>query len=684
MKNSLLLPVAVASTLALLAGTACADDANDAKSIAERGRVAQEEVQASAAQIQQQIALINQELRGNGIDEAQIKDIDATLKNLGSLSTKDMAGVLSTLQGVGTADSEKARQDGLVTAYKGQQGILTKMSSLIASMQVKETTDQLRLQIQNMLIRQISNLRLSADLQKLGANLGDRDKGRLDVAAANQAALQSNFATILAGVNRLATQLSTDDGAAFKQKLQGIKGDDVRTAAASAADATKAANWASALPAQMKFRDGLLAFLDLVNSGDPAAALDQAQREVARLVESEKTLPADVGESRSEAQAGVQDMASLAALRLPGVSADAAQKVAAAERSMDKARLASDKKESGAAADAALALLQQSLDLLKNQATALAKAQAATPQQRLDQLQQLSSQLAQAQQQEAQAAKDPAAAKDLAAKLAKMQQDAAPVSPQAAQAIGQAAAETAPPDPSQNPAQANQSQNNADAAQQLAQAQQAVQQQIAQAQTAAQQGQQLAQMQQAVDQAQQQTSQAQQQMQNAQGLPNAVNQLLQAEKGLEAAQQQQGQALPADAQQAMQQAQQALQQATQQAAQGQQQAAQAAAQQAQQAMQQAQGAMQQAAQQLAQAPGGQPPAPSMASQTTQDDTGQTLTGLLQGGQGGNTTDGSALVVGKIKPQDRQAIASLKGEKAPAEYAPLVSQYYKNLADGTGR
>jgi len=35
----------------------------------------------------------------------------------------------------------------------------------------------------------------------------------------------------------------------------------------------------------------------------------------------------------------------------------------------------------------------------------------------------------------------------------------------------------------------------------------------------------------------------------------------------------------------------------------------------------------------------------------------------------------------LKPQDREAIAMLKKEKAPAEYQGMVQQYLQNLAEG---
>jgi hypothetical protein len=39
-------------------------------------------------------------------------------------------------------------------------------------------------------------------------------------------------------------------------------------------------------------------------------------------------------------------------------------------------------------------------------------------------------------------------------------------------------------------------------------------------------------------------------------------------------------------------------------------------------------------------------------------------------------------MGGLKPKDRDAISQYQAEKSPPEYAPLVQQYLKNLADSS--
>ena len=725
--------------------------------LAERSQVAQEEAQSSAAQIEDQIAKINQTLRSNGIDEAQIRGIDAALHGISDLSSKDMASVIGTLQGVNTAGTDQARQDGLLAAYKGQQAIMQKISALIVSIQIKESSDQLRLQLEDMLLRQIANRRLTTDLQKLNhplASLSERDKGRHDIAATAQTALQANLTTVLTEIDQLAVELPPEAVDPFKQKLQALHADLLRQAALAANDAVRTGNWAVAVQGQSQLMDGLLALSELVDTSGPAAALAEAAQEGARLLDAEKGLLAEASD-RADRQIDVEDHTLLASLRLQSINAAAAEKMAAANQSMDAVRTVPDPQAATSAGQEAVGFLQAALDLLKQQAQDLAQAQSLTPQQRLDQLQTLAAQVAQAAQaaqaqaqaaQQQPAAQNPAApaqSQSSAAALAKLQQQAAPLAAEAAVALGKAAAaqaaseaNPAPQPPNAQPpnaqtpnpqapnsqaanTQAPNAQNPnaqtprttpdpaaaAQVAQQLAAAQAALQQQIAQAQAAAAQAGQLAQAQAALKDTNQQVAQAAKQAQTPANLPQAVNQLLAAEKTLQSAQQQQG--LPDAAQQAMAQAAQSMQSALLQAAQGNQKAAQAGTQQTQQALAQAQSALAQAqAQAAAQAQGqmpGQPQSsgyglgqgsspPSSGESQSQTALGQAnpldtdtshATGLLSG-SGADAGSGSGLAVGKLTPQDRAAIASMQGVKTPPDFAPLVSQYYKNLTDGTAR
>ena len=234
----------------------------------------------------------------------------------------------------------------------------------------------------------------------------------------------------------------------------------------------------------------------------------------------------------------------------------------------------------------------------------------------------------------------------------------------------------------------------------LAQAQQAAQQQTATQQNSQQGSQQTSQQgaQQSSQQASQQNSQPGSQQASQQGSQQSSQQASQ-----QNSQQGQGQGT----QQALQQAADALKAATTQAVQAQGQNAQAQDQQAMAAMQKAQSGLAQAMAQIQQQSQGQGQGQGNGqgngqgqdqsqSQLAQSGQGQGK-GQRQQGQGGSgetsggdTTavlagiggDGTAQVMGGLKPKDRDAITQYQAEKSPPEYAPMVQQYLKNLADSS--
>ncbi len=238
----------------------------------------------------------------------------------------------------------------------------------------------------------------------------------------------------------------------------------------------------------------------------------------------------------------------------------------------------------------------------------------------------------------------------------------------------------------------------------LAQAQQAAQQAMQQ-QTATQQNSQQGSQQTSQQGAQQSSQQASQQ--NSQPGSQQASQQGSQQSSQQASQQNSQQGQGQGTQQALQQAADALKAATTQAVQAQGQNAQAQDQQAMAAMQKAQSGLAQAMAQIQQQSQGQGQGQGNGqgngqgqdqsqSQLAQSGQGQGK-GQRQQGQGGSgetsggdTTavlagiggDGTAQVMGGLKPKDRDAITQYQAEKSPPEYAPMVQQYLKNLADSS--
>jgi hypothetical protein len=267
---------------------------------------------------------------------------------------------------------------------------------------------------------------------------------------------------------------------------------------------------------------------------------------------------------------------------------------------------------------------------------------------------------------------------------------------------GQQQAQNGQPQQGQQPGQQN-AQANADAASQaLAQAAADIQAQKDALAQAAADYQALAQASQALDQATKDTAAADKSLQDGQGkdlsdpaknLADAQQQVAQA--GQTPPGQDPTQGLPQDAKDALAKAADALKNGSIKAVQSDRKGADAQAQQALAALQDAKGSVDkamadvQAKSQMAQGKGKGDEKGDGKDQMAQNgdmkngeqNPGQDK-GLIKGSYGAKATNGSALVVGGLSPKDRDAITQFQAEKTPPEYAPLVQQYLKNLAEAS--
>jgi hypothetical protein len=416
-----------------------------------------------------------------------------------------------------------------------------------------------------------------------------------------------------------------------------------------------------AVTKQKSVRDYLTAILRVsLSTTDAVSRLQDIKAQLDQIVDDQKDLADATAEAKldgsvlAERQAKIDDRTSVTDALLKPISAPASSQIDIAQQAMGQSSssLEATKNPADSVPQVQTVVddLQKAQALLEKQLADAQAEQSMSAMDKLAQLQQLQAEITQAQNNPSVTPAD----------LQKLEQDATTPSPQAASKIADAADQLQQPQP--NMPAANQALADANAAMQ---AQEAALQQTAQAQ-------------QALDQANQQLAQAQQEAadanQNMQSnATQAAKDLSQAQANVDQAAQQQG--VPSDAQQALQQASDALKNATMSAVQAQAGQAQAQDKQAMASMQQAQKSLGQA---MAQAGQGQPQPNSQSTQGMATDSSDQQTALL----GGFGSGGTAQVVGGLKPKDRDAIVQFQAEKSPPEYAPMVQQYLKNLADSS--
>jgi hypothetical protein len=665
---------------------------SSAQQSAYRTSIAQEGVVKQTDKIQAEIAELISELKLNGMDGADLALLTNASSHLQSLSQEDMQKVVNALQSASMNTQEQGRQQSLVAAYEGQKTVSLKLKSLAADMAAQESQKEIPSKLENLIARQSANLRQTSTLSAVASvdQLNAAQKTTHDIVSAEQTAIGGEI-DLLVKVLAAKPDAPPAEGApdTAKQVLDAMNGGSLPALAQAATQSTSAGPFPDAVTKQTSIRDLLTSVLRTSMANvDAVSQLEQVRAELNQVTGDQKDVAATAQESTldgatlAERQAKIEDRTSVIQALLKALSPEASTQLGQAQQDMDKssAALAAGKNPADSAPQqqAVVDALAKTSALLDTQIASAEKAQAASPTDKLTQLQQLQSEINQTQQ-------NPQAT---AADLQKLQQDAAAVSPEAANKIADATDQLQKPQP-----------DSAAAQQDLAQANSAVQQQEDALKQEAQAYQALNQESQQLTKAQQAAAAANQAIQQSTSgdLTQAAKDLTQAQAAVDQMQQTPpAGGLPTDAQQALQQASDALKAATMQAVQAQGAGAQAQDQQAMAAMQKAQAGIGQAMaqiQQQAQGPGqgqgqnqapgqgqGQPAQPGQVA--AQAGTGDAP---AQGGNqvlGGMGVGGIAQVMGGLKPKDRDAISQYQAEKSPPEYAPLVQQYLKNLADSS--
>ena len=660
----------------------------DVQQSAYRSSIAQEAVRKQTDKIQAELAQLIQELKLNGLSSAGTGSLANASSHLSSLSQEEMQKVINALQSASISSDDPKRQAALITAYQGQKDVVLKLKSLATQLAAQQARDGLVSQIENLVVRQSTNLRQTGMLNTTPDKFDVKEKSIYGLVTAEQTSIGGEIDLLFTSVSAAASATPPDQSTdTAKAILDAMNGTQLKTVSPLAIQLTTAGPFPDAVTKQTAVRDYLVTVLRAATSKEDAEArLEQAKTQLDQVAADQKDLTETTKQAKLDGttlaarQSEINERAEVAKALLKPINSQAADQVGTAQQDMQKSTATLTSSNDTMAAvppqtDASKALADAQ-KLLDQQIAAVQSQQNQTPTDAMAQLQKVQDEIKQAQ---AAAQNNPEQA---AKELQTAQQDALAQSPDAANQIADAADKLQQAQPDTNSAN-----------QDLAKANEALQKQEDALAKAAQDYQALAAASQQLDQAKQLATDANQNLQQSTGnnLTDPARKLTDAENKVNQVEQNPPQDLPADAQQALQQAADALKNATMQAVQSKRSEASAQAQQGIAAMQQAQGALAQAMAQ-AQAQGqaamgqgmGQGQGQSgqkgqIAATGAVSDTGDGKNVMGGFGSGG----GPAQVVGGLSPKDRDAITQYQAEKTPPEYAPMVQQYLKNLADSSG-
>jgi hypothetical protein len=711
----------------LTLGRATADDL--AKNQILQNKADEQEIGKHTAAVVVQIQGLIDELAANGISGSDTRVLMATKAALTNLSGPELDRVAASLQAAVNASNPEDGKQNALNAYAGEKGIILQFRQILKDYEERQAAYELPVRFKELTDRQTETMLSSVDFAratagKSGSELMTLQQTTEQIVQADQEAI-GNEVTLAGDQLNKAAQGSTGDNAATLQQAEAdFTTGPLLASLSQADDDLKAGRVLKAINEQKTARDELRKITqDLNPPANEVDALSATVAELAKLIDEQKKLLDDTNaaigmkprvlglDSRQgalvdEANTIQQDMQSLSPVKAGLVNeAITPMQSSRAALAIEWGGVESLHHAAGSQQEA-LDKLEEALNELEQQLADATKAQDAAkdPVAALQDLQnQIRSDMQQEKQVSAQTTQamtatnppDPTAVtqaqqaqSQVQQQTDTLQQSAQPVSLAASQALASAAAQMnqAQQDLT-DPAKAPQAQAAQQAAQQaLAQADQQVSQQIAQAQQQQADPAALAAAAGAIQQAQTSVSTA-----LADASPSAhatAPRLAAANAALAAAAQDTTTAagakgLPGSATAAIQQAQAAIAQGEQQAAKGDAPGTANSAAAAEQALAQAQASVELAQAGMAtpsgagsppEAPGPPgPPGPPGSQAATSIQGGSTAKGTLH-----DTTGNGKFV--SVALRDRAAIDQTQAEKRPQEYAPMIDQYLKNLAD----
>ena len=716
-RHQFLLSASAVSCLALVGANpapAQSEPGADVSQTTYRSGLAEEAIRQQSNQVRDDLSQMIGELKMNGLSNADIDFLSKASTRLTSLSQGDMQKVILALQTANTQQNEQ-RQNSIVTAYQGQKDIALKLKTLASELNAQEVQNELPAQLEVLIVRQSANMRSTTALRDSGktpAQLDDQQKALHAVVASEQNLIGGEINLLIKTLGTAAQGKADDPAtAAARSALDIFNGTMLSSMVPLAYQNTDAGPFAGAVDHQQAVRDYLVQALQaLVAKEDASTRLDQARSQLDQIISDQKDV-ADASQNKidsatlAQRQEKIADQTEIAQSLLNPLNHAAGQQLEAAQQQMTQTAAALDRTKNAADTAPQQQQVAKTLDgaskMLDDQIAALQQQQSQSPTDAMAQLQQIQNELKQDQQTDQ--TNPQAAEKDLE-KV--QQQDAGALPADAASSVADASDKLA----QNQPDAANANKDLDQAISSLQKAQDAMAKDAAAYQAMQQEDQKLAQAEQeatnadgdlqknpkgdlsaAVQQLNQAASdttqasaadQASQASQPSASTQGQGDQPSQSGKGNAPSPNTPGpgpaQAI-ADATAALKDAVNSAVQSKGSDADGSAQKGIAAIKAARSALADAMASMQSSSSQNSQSDSD---SSSMASNSHGAHGSYMHNRGVQskiGGAGGGYS-GPGDVVGTLKPKDRDAIAQYAKEKAPAEYAPQVQQYLKNLAD----
>lgn len=657
-----------------------------------RNSIAQDELRKRADDVRQQLLLLLEDIRQNQANTPEAELASRTAKKLLSLGDDQLLPLVQSLKDASMAEDSTKVLGQLADASKEQKNIQVLLQSMADGLSLFKNQATIQQRLQQLVLRQVANIRQTRGIAPTGKPIE-----LASLCQSEQMALAKEVDTTFSTLQKIVENSADAENAKFTAAFESLKTSDAPALAATASTETAAGKYPEAIAAQSRLLEALQASLARFNTGlssqDRARALAAQITELASqqasLAETTRSSPAASRRGMQESQLQVMDQLAAIQQEVQNLNASAAVKTSQASQGMEQAAeaLKNSKARKGDEIADQQNVLAQSLRQAVEELTRTADQLAASdekPQnaaQTIADLAQLSQKIAAAQARQNSLVANPSAnpeeQKQLADKAAELQQEALAHDEKAAQTLGKAV----------DKMRGNESK---EAAQALAEANADIQAQMQAVAKAAAQEQQMRAISSRIAEAKAAAADALKEMQTSQpgeAQMGAIKKSNEAQSILDQARQLAiTSGAPEDVKSALLQAQAALEKSKLEAAQKKKETAMQSNLNAQKNLDTAMQSIQQStSNSLASAMQKQPPSRQNAPQNS----GSVVDG--KSGDGTNASPGNeASSQGPVnvtanstglKPKEREAVALLQKESAPAEYKNMSGQYLKNLGQG---
>jgi hypothetical protein len=306
-----------------------------------RDSLDQERLRQDLEKAKQSLAADADELRANGATVPELPELDQLVQALDGLSGQEMTRVVALLQAASQAPTGPPPPQ-LSSAFEEQKGRFSRLSPLVLQLYLRHLLVEVQGGLLDLTHRQMDNYRTTGALLAAGsatAPPGRADPANFQAGATEQTTLEKDLGVFLATLDKLKPDLEMADDK-VKSCLAAVRNAGLKEMAAQASASINQGAYDQALKDQQALRDRLIDLSSqLLKAKDMKTLFHDSSELMDRLVNLQKNL-LDHPEGRSievaRDQAEVLDEVQLAERVLNPFNAQCAHRLGEAEDALEK------------------------------------------------------------------------------------------------------------------------------------------------------------------------------------------------------------------------------------------------------------------------------------------------------------------------------------------------------------